>query len=115
MALLLGVPLLDTALVMVSRRRRGIPLLTGGRDHLTHRILAWAGSPWKVAAIVASAQTALSALAAVALELSSTAVLLAGALYGLAAVVVIAIAEVERGESPSELSAFRGEPSRAGS
>jgi UDP-GlcNAc:undecaprenyl-phosphate GlcNAc-1-phosphate transferase len=115
MALLLGIPLLDTAFVMVSRRRRGIPLLTGGHDHLTHRILAWAGSPWKVAAIVASAQTVLSALAAAALELSSTAILLAGALYGLTAVVVIAIAEVERGESPSEPGAFPRELSRVGS
>jgi UDP-GlcNAc:undecaprenyl-phosphate/decaprenyl-phosphate GlcNAc-1-phosphate transferase len=115
MALLLGIPLLDTAFVMFSRRRRGIALLTGGRDHLTHRVLAWAGSPWKVAAIVAGAQTALSALAAGAVELSSTAVLLAGVLYGLTAVVVIAIAGVERGESPSELSAFPGEPSRVGS
>ena len=114
-ALLLGIPLLDTAFVMVSRRRRGIPLLTGGHDHLTHRMLAWTGSPWKVAAIVVSAQTVLSGLAAAAIGLSSTAAMLAGALYGLAAVVVIAIAVVERGERPGELRAFRGEPSRVGS
>jgi UDP-GlcNAc:undecaprenyl-phosphate GlcNAc-1-phosphate transferase len=115
MALLLGIPLLDTAFVMVSRGRRGIPLLTGGRDHLTHRILARAGFPWKVAAIVASAQTALSALAAAALELSSMAVMLAGALYGLTAVVVIATAEVERARAAAEPSVFPAEPSRVGS
>ncbi len=37
--LLVGVPALDTALVIVSRTRRGISILTGGRDHLTHRTL----------------------------------------------------------------------------
>ena len=35
--LFVGIPALDTTLVMVSRRRRGISILTGGRDHLTHR------------------------------------------------------------------------------
>ena len=38
--LLVGIPALDTTLVVVSRRRRGIPILTGGRDHMTHRTLA---------------------------------------------------------------------------
>ena len=37
-ALLVGLMILDTSLVVVSRTRRGIPLVTGGRDHLTHRI-----------------------------------------------------------------------------
>ena len=35
--LFVGVPALDTGLVIVSRRRRGLSILTGGRDHLTHR------------------------------------------------------------------------------
>src|SRR5918995_424444 len=56
MVLLLGIPLLDTALVMVSRWRRRVSLLTGGRDHLTHRVLARVGSSWKVAAMAATAQ-----------------------------------------------------------
>ena len=38
--LLVGVPALDTALVIVSRLRQRIPILTGGRDHMTHRTLA---------------------------------------------------------------------------
>jgi hypothetical protein len=41
-ALLTGLVILDTTLVVISRRRRGVQLLTGGRDHLTHRLL---GSP----------------------------------------------------------------------
>ncbi len=35
--LLVGVPVIDTGLVMISRRRRGISVMTGGHDHLTHR------------------------------------------------------------------------------
>ena len=36
--LILGLVILDTTLVTVSRRRGGRPLMTGGRDHLTHRL-----------------------------------------------------------------------------
>lgn len=59
-ALVAGLPILDTTLVVVSRRRRGIPLATGGRDHLTHRLLARLGSPRKVAGTLALVQAALS-------------------------------------------------------
>jgi UDP-GlcNAc:undecaprenyl-phosphate GlcNAc-1-phosphate transferase len=39
--LVLAVPLLDTALVVISRLRRGLnPLTTPGRDHLSHRLVA---------------------------------------------------------------------------
>ena len=34
-ALLAGIPILDTALVSISRLRRGVASTTGGRDHLT--------------------------------------------------------------------------------
>jgi len=36
--LVLGVPLFDTALVFVSRFRRGVSLLQGGIDHTSHRL-----------------------------------------------------------------------------
>src|SRR3954447_16472689 len=36
--ILAGLPVVDTALVMVSRRRARVPLLSGGTDHLTHRL-----------------------------------------------------------------------------
>jgi UDP-GlcNAc:undecaprenyl-phosphate GlcNAc-1-phosphate transferase len=108
MVLLLGIPLLDTALVMVSRWRRRVSLLTGGRDHLTHRVLARVGSSWKVAAMAATAQIALSALAAVALELGSAALVAAAALYGVAAVVVIAVAEPGRTTARADPSPFPG-------
>jgi len=39
--LILGLPLFDTALVIVSRLRRGLnPLTTPGKDHLSHRLVA---------------------------------------------------------------------------
>jgi UDP-GlcNAc:undecaprenyl-phosphate GlcNAc-1-phosphate transferase len=39
--LVLGVPLFDTSLVMVSRLRRGLnPLTTPGKDHVSHRLVA---------------------------------------------------------------------------
>lgn len=58
-ALVVGLPILDTTLVILSRRRRGVPLVTGGRDHLTHRLLARLGSTHRVAAVLACAQGAL--------------------------------------------------------
>jgi len=39
--LILGLPLFDTGLVIISRLRRGFnPLTTPGRDHLSHRLVA---------------------------------------------------------------------------
>jgi UDP-GlcNAc:undecaprenyl-phosphate GlcNAc-1-phosphate transferase len=39
--LILGLPLFDTALVVLSRLRRGLnPLTTPGKDHLSHRLVA---------------------------------------------------------------------------
>lgn len=38
--LVLGVPLFDTTLVTLSRIRRGIPISRGGKDHLSHRLVA---------------------------------------------------------------------------
>lgn len=39
-ALLLGIPVLDTTTVMVARWRNGRALHLGGRDHLSHRLVA---------------------------------------------------------------------------
>ncbi len=62
-ALLAGLPILDTTLVTVSRLRRNVSLLTGGRDHLTHRMLPVLGSPRAVAAALAVVQAGLCSLA----------------------------------------------------
>jgi UDP-GlcNAc:undecaprenyl-phosphate GlcNAc-1-phosphate transferase len=38
--LILGVPIFDTTLVVISRLRRGVHPFTGGKDHLSHRLVA---------------------------------------------------------------------------
>ena len=62
-ALVAGLAILDTTLVTVSRRRAGRPLLSGGRDHLTHRLATRLGSPERVALALAGGQAVLCAVA----------------------------------------------------
>jgi UDP-N-acetylmuramyl pentapeptide phosphotransferase/UDP-N-acetylglucosamine-1-phosphate transferase len=59
--LLAGLPLLDTSLVILSRRRVGISILQGGRDHLTHRLRSRLPSARAVALALGIAQAALCA------------------------------------------------------
>jgi UDP-GlcNAc:undecaprenyl-phosphate GlcNAc-1-phosphate transferase len=59
LAPMVGLPILDTTLVVISRRRGGRPVLSGGRDHLTHRLRAMFGSARVVALSLASAQAIL--------------------------------------------------------
>ena len=66
---LVGLPALDTTLVVVSRLRRGVTVLTGGRDHLTHRLLAKVGSTRRVAFALAIGQAALAVVAIVLYQL----------------------------------------------
>jgi UDP-GlcNAc:undecaprenyl-phosphate GlcNAc-1-phosphate transferase len=75
--LLLGILALDTLLVVVSRTRRGVPLVTGGVDHLSHRLRTRLGSPWAVAIVLAATQVAVSTLAIVAVEYGQTAIIVA--------------------------------------
>jgi UDP-GlcNAc:undecaprenyl-phosphate GlcNAc-1-phosphate transferase len=64
---LVGLPVFDTCLVVVSRRRRGVAVLTGARDHLTHRLLPILGSVRGVVLFLVGCQALLctSAVAAV--------------------------------------------------
>jgi UDP-GlcNAc:undecaprenyl-phosphate GlcNAc-1-phosphate transferase len=68
---LVGLPGLDTALVIISRLRRGVPVLSGGRDHITHRILAKTGSTNSVAVALAGGQAFFSILAIILLGLEA--------------------------------------------
>ncbi len=77
-AVLIGLPALDTSLVIVSRLRRGAALYKGARDHLTHRLLAKLGSPRRVALVLATAQAGLT-VAGVALAEASPRVAAGGA------------------------------------
>lgn len=64
--LLVGLPAIDTCMVVISRGRRGLSWLTGGRDHLTHRALRRFRSTRAVAIALGSIQAVISVLAVVA-------------------------------------------------
>ena len=78
---LVGLPILDTTLVVVSRLRRGAPVLSGGRDHFTHRLFGMVGSERKVALILAAAQAALCGLTIALFQLDQTTVVAVTATY----------------------------------
>jgi UDP-GlcNAc:undecaprenyl-phosphate GlcNAc-1-phosphate transferase len=94
--LLAALPMLDTTLVMLSRTRRGVSILTGGRDHLTHRLLGQLGSPLAVAVALACAQLALLALALAGQGIGPGALAAAGAIAAAAGIAAIAVLESER-------------------
>lgn len=91
--LLVGLPLLDMTMVIVSRTRRGIRLTQGGRDHLTHRLLPKLGSTWAVALALAAGQAALGLLAVEMVDWSRAAVLVTAAFCFLLGLVTIAVLE----------------------
>jgi UDP-GlcNAc:undecaprenyl-phosphate GlcNAc-1-phosphate transferase len=90
---LAGLPILDTTLVVTSRLRRDASVLSGHRDHLTHRLLAMLGSERKVAAVLAIAQAALCGLSIALFQLDQAAVLAATAAYLIVGAAVIALVE----------------------
>lgn len=61
--LIVGLPLFDTALVILSRRRRGAPVFSGATDHTTHRLNALLRSPRSVCCVLIAAQAGLCGLA----------------------------------------------------
>ncbi len=65
-AMCVGLVLFDTTLVILSRLRRRVPVLSGGRDHVTHRIFSRVASTRRVALALAGAQAALCGAALVA-------------------------------------------------
>jgi UDP-GlcNAc:undecaprenyl-phosphate GlcNAc-1-phosphate transferase len=78
---LVGLPILDTTLVVISRQRRGEPILSGDRTHLTHRLLGVLGSERKVAATLAAAQAALCGLSIALVQLDPQAIVAATTAY----------------------------------
>jgi UDP-GlcNAc:undecaprenyl-phosphate/decaprenyl-phosphate GlcNAc-1-phosphate transferase len=90
--LFVGLPALDTALVVLSRMRRGAAILSGARDHLTHRLLRALHTPRAVALTLGIIQAA-SCLAGLALfQAAPSGVVAFGAMYfllGCAAILVL--------------------------
>jgi UDP-GlcNAc:undecaprenyl-phosphate/decaprenyl-phosphate GlcNAc-1-phosphate transferase len=72
-ALLVGLAIFDTTLVIVSRSRRRVRIYSGARDHVAHRLLPLLHSPWAVAIVLALVQAILSGLAIAAVELGTAA------------------------------------------
>jgi UDP-GlcNAc:undecaprenyl-phosphate GlcNAc-1-phosphate transferase len=79
-ALLVGLVIFDTTLVTISRTRAGRSVLTGGRDHLTHRLETWLGTPRNVAMTLALSQLVLCAVTIGVAQAGVGWVLLAGGL-----------------------------------
>ena len=88
--LLAGIPILDTTLVTVSRRRRGVSVMTGGRDHVTHRLRPSLPSDRAVAVLLAGVQLALCAVAFGAALLGPAATIVVTAAALLIAAMVVA-------------------------
>ena len=88
--MLLAVPILDTCIVVFSRIRRGISPFTGGKDHLSHRLMRKGFSKANTAFCLWGMQASFVAIALVVYNYSSTlgtpGVVLAG-LYWLGAFV----------------------------
>jgi UDP-GlcNAc:undecaprenyl-phosphate/decaprenyl-phosphate GlcNAc-1-phosphate transferase len=61
--LVLGVAVLDTTVVVVSRLRRGLSPFTGGQDHLSHRFLRLGLSVRRSVTVLLVASFALGVLA----------------------------------------------------
>jgi UDP-GlcNAc:undecaprenyl-phosphate GlcNAc-1-phosphate transferase len=88
-ALFVGLPALDTALVVLSRRRRGTAVLSGARDHLTHRLLRSLHTPRAVALALGLTQATLCVVGLLLFQAASAAVFGFGALYFVLGVAVI--------------------------
>jgi UDP-GlcNAc:undecaprenyl-phosphate/decaprenyl-phosphate GlcNAc-1-phosphate transferase len=98
MAPMVGLPILDTTLVVVSRRRGGRPVLSGGRDHLTHRLRAMLGSVRGVVIALALVQGGLCTLALGVSQLGTTfAILAAGVFAGAGAFAIFVLETPGRG------------------
>lgn len=88
-----GLPIIDTALVIVSRRRRGAAICKGGRDHMTHRLLRGRTSPRQVAAMLAVGQTLLCAVGLVAFQAGAGTTIAATVFFGAAALSAVVFLE----------------------
>ncbi|MCW3068675.1 MAG: Undecaprenyl-phosphate N-acetylglucosaminyl 1-phosphate transferase, partial [Solirubrobacterales bacterium] len=94
--LLIGIPALDTSLVIISRRRRGVSVLWGGRDHLTHRARKLLPSARAVAVVLGAIQAALSIVAVLASRGEASFVVISASLYLLVAGGAIAALDTQK-------------------
>lgn len=93
-ALLVALVIFDTTLVTISRTRAGKSVLSGGRDHLTHRLSSRVKTPRRVALTLAGAQLLVCAVTIGVSQAGVGWVLLAGGTC--AAIGVVMIWQFER-------------------
>jgi len=91
-----GLPVFDTALVVLSRRRRGAPVFSGATDHTTHRLLGVLKSPRAVVFALVLGQSGLCGLAIEATRLGRGVVLVLGCLALLFGAAMIVAADGSR-------------------
>lgn len=95
-AMMVGVVILDTALVSLSRTRRRVSLATGGRDHLTHRLLLKLGTPLRVSLALALGQALLSGVAIAATRLGNVPTLIGATVAVVLGSVLILVLDTAR-------------------
>ncbi len=69
-------------------------MLSGGRDHLTHRVHSRLHDPRKVAAELAAVQASLAAIAVLAVLIGSVAIVIVAGCYAIAAAAIITALEM---------------------
>ena len=93
--ILAGLPVVDTALVLISRGRGGVPLLQGGRDHITHRLLPRLAKPRAVAIALGAVQAGPGVVAVAVVQLGEGEILFAWCLWFAVVVLAVAVLETE--------------------
>jgi UDP-GlcNAc:undecaprenyl-phosphate GlcNAc-1-phosphate transferase len=105
--ILAGLPVVDTALVLISRGRGGVPLLQGGRDHITHRLLPRLAKPRAVAITLGAVQAVLGVVAVAVVELGEGEILFAWCLWFAVVTLAVALLETETWKPAREPAARR--------
>jgi UDP-GlcNAc:undecaprenyl-phosphate GlcNAc-1-phosphate transferase len=95
--LIVGIPLFDTALVVLSRTLHRRPVLLGSTDHTSHRLASLGLPVGQVASAAYAAQLALIAVAMWMTRASVVAVIVVSAVVGIAGLVSMgALLRIER-------------------
>jgi UDP-GlcNAc:undecaprenyl-phosphate GlcNAc-1-phosphate transferase len=101
---LVGVAIFDTTLVVVSRLRRRVTVLAGGRDHVTHRLHTKLGSERGVCLALAAAQALLIATGFALFNVSVEIVFVSSLIYMIIGAVALAMLEGVSVWTPQEES-----------
>jgi UDP-GlcNAc:undecaprenyl-phosphate GlcNAc-1-phosphate transferase len=109
--LILAVPIVDTALVIISRIRRGVSVAAGGRDHVSHRLLLMGLSVRQAVSLVyvAALLGGASAIAITTIKSDNLALLV---MIAVAVIAVSAIVGLERLELPDTGQVARSQQQR---